>query len=368
MHFMFVPFYKMVVSEWAPDLTAVERNGLYHCVKDLRCQQIHIPPMCICWGCFFFDHSFGFTKVHCRAQVWEKLCKRSRCALRLCCGHKPRHTTSLCVPVCVYVSVLVHMCLGSHVCTHTQTQMCKRKVFLYTYMFICVCVYMFVHKHKHKYTYKYKYKHEITNVKTLIQTWKKKPDITTYITPVSTCGVMVCVSLPSRGPAQLPGSGHRGGLGLGPWVWAPGSGPLGVDCTLSPSRVPVKQPGAGRGGGPGSGRPPALPADAGRQLLLPAALRTAHVRHALALQQEELYQSGQGDGGGRGRVPVSTPSAAPVRFEVCFVFVCFWLCFHSCIPFVVIEFVFCIYQFVFYLFVFCLFVCWCVALFLFYWL
>ena len=31
---MFVPFYKVLVSEWAPELTAVETNGLYHRVKD----------------------------------------------------------------------------------------------------------------------------------------------------------------------------------------------------------------------------------------------------------------------------------------------------------------------------------------------
>lgn len=77
-------------------------------------------------------------------------------------------------------------------------------------------------------------------------------------------------------------------------------------CVPCLSRIPVQRPGARRGGGPRPRSAAAAPGAGGRQLLLPAPLRPAHVHHSHALQQEDGNQrQGQRDGGGQGGLPVS---------------------------------------------------------------
>lgn len=74
------------------------------------------------------------------------------------------------------------------------------------------------------------------------------------------------------------------------------------------SRIPVQRSGAGGGSGPRPGSAAAAPRAGGRQLLLPASLRPAHVHHAHPVQQKNSHQrQGQRNRGGEGRLSVSIP-------------------------------------------------------------
>ncbi len=96
---------------------------------------------------------------------------------------------------------------------------------------------------------------------------------------------------------------------------ADGSERLLSVCLLSGlSRLPVQRPGPRRGGGARCSGSSSAAGAGGHQLLLPPSVRPAHVHHAQALQQENLYQrQEQRAGGGQSSVSVSSSAFACMR-------------------------------------------------------
>ncbi len=86
-------------------------------------------------------------------------------------------------------------------------------------------------------------------------------------------------------------------------------------CLLSGlSRLSVQRPGPRRGGGARCSGSSSAAGAGGHQLLLPPSVRPAHVHHAQALQQENLYQrQEQRAGGGQSSVSVSSSAFACMR-------------------------------------------------------